>query len=153
MCTVRVWMWSVASCYMPETRILLSVCQAVSQPWDRAVHGGGRPAFRERAAGRGRNSAHMYTSLDFTVCPHGRRRGGTVVSFPCISLLTCASQLMMVQFLQDELVSGPKSVPLIIVPSRSCDQAWAWADRLPNFYPPSILSLPLWLPAMHPAGR
>lgn len=94
-------MWSVRLlCYMPETRLLECVCQAVSQPWDRAVHGG-RPAFRELTAGVGADSAHMYTSLHFTACALMEGEEGTVVSFPLyFPHLTCASQLMMVQFLQ-----------------------------------------------------
>lgn len=60
------------------------VCQAVSQPWDRAVHG--RPPCLQGAdGGAGADSAHMYTSLDFTACALMEGEEGTAVSFPCIS--------------------------------------------------------------------
>lgn len=66
------------------------VCQAVSQPWDRAVHR--RPPCLQGAdgGGGGRQCPSVHASGFYCMCPHGRRRGHSGVFSLYFPHLTCA---------------------------------------------------------------
>ena len=100
---------------------------------------GSSPAFRELTAGVGADSARLYRVPGFyCMCPNGKRRGHSGVFSLYFLHLTCASQLVMVQFLQDELVSGPRSVPSHHCPLQMpVTRPRPGPACLPKFYPPS----------------